>query len=209
MSEKRCVIVGAGEFENDKFAPMPGDIILAADGGYAHLSSVGVVPRLLIGDMDSLTAVPRHIPRVLYPRMKDDTDLSLALRIAFRHGIRRFELYGVSGSRLDHFYGALQLMCAYAAKGCAVSAVIPGGRVYALHNGSLKLRPPANSTVSVLCPSGSARGVYAEGLLYPLENATLRHTFPLGVSNESILPNVKISVREGTLIVFELFPEKR
>ena len=38
-----CYIVGAGDFTPRGFAPVPGDLVLAADGGYRALYSLGSV----------------------------------------------------------------------------------------------------------------------------------------------------------------------
>lgn len=42
-----CYIVGAGDFTPRGFAPVPGDLVLAADGGYRALYSLGYTPDLL------------------------------------------------------------------------------------------------------------------------------------------------------------------
>ena len=53
-----CYIVGAGDFTARGFAPGPDDLVLAADGGYRALYSLGYMPDLLLGDFDSLGDLP-------------------------------------------------------------------------------------------------------------------------------------------------------
>ncbi|NLG03515.1 MAG: thiamine diphosphokinase, partial [Clostridia bacterium] len=62
-----CYIVGAGDFDRDRFTPSPGDYIIAADGGYRHLSDAGISPDLVLGDFDSLDMIPLHHKLMKYP----------------------------------------------------------------------------------------------------------------------------------------------
>ena len=53
ISEKACYIVGAGSFEKLDSLPQEGDLVIAADGGYAYLKQLGIQPDVLLGDFDS------------------------------------------------------------------------------------------------------------------------------------------------------------
>ena len=50
----KCIIVGAGEFDIDNWSCEKDDYVIAADAGWMILEQLGIVPDLLIGDMDSL-----------------------------------------------------------------------------------------------------------------------------------------------------------
>lgn len=69
-----CWIVGAADFDGEGFAPQPGDFVIAADGGYAHLQRIGIDPDMVLGDFDSLGAAPQHRCIVRHPVIKDDPD---------------------------------------------------------------------------------------------------------------------------------------
>lgn len=203
MQYGTCYLVGAGDFTKRLFHPKEKDLVIAADGGYSSLKEYGIKPHFLVGDMDSIRHKVQGVPKLKFPVEKDDTDLSLALRLAVARGWTDFKLYGVSGSRPDHFYATLQLMADYAEKGFSIRAVLPQATVYAIHNGSLTLTIPVLGTVvSVFCPDGQADGVTFQGLRYPLTDAQLTAQTPLGVSNETKRHRIKISVRDGTLMVF-------
>lgn len=202
MKKGTCYIVGAGDFTPCQLKPQPGDLLIAADGGYDSLKLHGVKPDLLLGDMDSLSSIPRHIPRMVFPKKKNDTDVSLAIKVGIKKGYSHFALYGISGDRPDHFYANMQLMVNFARQGFSMRAVLPEGVVYALHQGMMMISAPPQTTVSLFCPEGTAEGVFTEGLLYPLKNATLTSDFPLGVSNETIASHGMVGVVQGTLLVF-------
>ena len=202
MQQRVCYIVGAGAFSPRTLQIKKGDLLIAADGGYDALLSHGYTPHILLGDMDSLQTIPRHVPRMVFPRKKNDTDISLSLKYGIKKGYKKFILYGISGDRPDHFYANLQLMVSMAQRGYQLSAVLPEGNIYLLKDGTFSFQAPVGSVVSVFCPTGQALGVNTQGLVYPLHNNTLTSQFPLGVSNEMQLPKASISVRKGTLMVY-------
>ena len=80
VTEKNtCYIVGAGSFDGMTVLPQPGDLVIAADGGYTYLKELGIEPDVLLGDFDSLSLVPEHEHLVRHSPIKDDTDMALAV----------------------------------------------------------------------------------------------------------------------------------
>ena len=78
-----------------------GDLLIAADGGYAYLQ--GQKPDLVVGDFDSLGYVPEGEQIIRHPVQKDDTDMLLAVREGLKRGYRKFVLYGgIGGLSLIH-----------------------------------------------------------------------------------------------------------
>ena len=122
-----CYIVGAGDFTPRGFAPVPGDLVLAADGGYRALYSLGYMPDLLLGDFDSLgdLPLPPDLPVLRFPARKDDTDTGLALRHGLDRGYRDFALYGCAGGRVDHLLANLQSMARVSRLGAAIRLAAP------------------------------------------------------------------------------------
>ena len=201
-----CYIVGAGEFTPRDLHPAQGDLVIAADGGYNALLSVGITPDLLMGDLDSLgsVALPNELELKRFPIQKDDTDTGIALAYGWEHGYRDFVLYGCSGGRVDHLLANWQSMCRYSRLGACVRMVAQDYDAWALTNGTLPLpSAPAGTIVSLFCHGEKAEGVSIEGLMYPLCNAVLTCDFPLGVSNEHTGDPASVSVQNGTLLVMQ------
>jgi len=194
-----CYIAGASP-EAQRIHPLPGDFLIAADGGLGHLARWGLTPDLLIGDLDSLQTRPGDIPCVKFPCEKDDTDLSLALDEAFLRTQKNIMITGAWGGRPDHAIANLQLLVKAARRGYFAQLLCGGFTAAALVGGStLHLR--GSGTVSVFAHGGQASGVTFCGLKYPLENAVLQDDTPLGVSN--VLENEgKITLEHGALLVF-------
>lgn len=80
------------------------DCILAADGGYDALRSIGVEPQLVLGDFDSSAllkeradqeaARKRGLQLLSYPVKKDATDSQLALDLLLEEGYEAVLLLG-------------------------------------------------------------------------------------------------------------------
>lgn len=224
-----CYIVGAGDFTPRGFAPVPGDLVLAADGGYRALYSLGYTPDLLLGDFDSLgdLPLPPDLPVLRFPARKDDTDTGLALRHGLDRGFRDFALYGCAGGRVDHLLANLQSMARISRLGAAIRLAAPEYDAWALTgpapstpapdaSGPAPHAPdgpaatltlpdrPGGTLVSVFCHGDRAEGVTLTGLSYPLDGADLTGDFPLGVSNRRLEGQpATVSVRRGTLLIFQ------
>lgn len=197
-----CYIFGAGEHYGPPPTPVFGDLVIAADGGFAYLEQHGLVPDLVVGDFDSLPKIPQSgVNTIVLPKEKDDTDMVAALREGQNRGYRVFHIYGGTGGRLDHTLANIQCIADLAQKGCKGCLFDRDTVITAIHNDKLIFSATARGTVSAFAHTEVCTGVYERGLKYPLTDATLRNTYPLGVSNEFTGVNSEISVREGTLIV--------
>ncbi|NLD59260.1 MAG: thiamine diphosphokinase [Clostridiales bacterium] len=197
----RCWIVGAGDFCARGFAPAPGDWVVAADGGLASLAQIGVSPDAVVGDFDSLASPPEGAEVVRLPVEKDETDMLAAIRLGLERGFRDFRLYGGTGGRLDHTVANLQLLCYLSLRGARGRLVDESCQFTAITDGELRFGAASTGVLSVFAPLGEARGVALEGLRYPLEGATLRGDYPLGVSNAFVGRPARASVASGTLLV--------
>lgn len=213
----KCVIIGAGAFQKEQLIgeeslrPEKGDFCIAADGGLAYARMLGMVPDMLIGDMDSLSdealswarADDRLCIRQL-PAEKDDTDMLAAIKEGLARGYRRFALYGALGGSLGHTLANIQCLDYLNSQGA--KGVLLGSRIHMqlLCNG--QVRYPAsmyreNRRISVFAYGGDAYGVTERGLKYSLSDACVRQDFPIGVSNEFINRESMIAVREGKLLI--------
>jgi len=194
-----CCVVGA--MEPGRLELPEGALVIAADGGLAHLERRGLRADLIVGDFDSLGRVPEGANVIRHPVEKDDTDMMLAVKAGLARGCRRFLLYGGLGGRLDHAYANLQTLVWLAGHGAQGWLLGDGLAVSAVRNGRLEFDAAHQGTISVFCPDGEARGVDLTGLHYPLRDAVLTSGFPLGVSNRFTGQPAAVSVREGTLLV--------
>ncbi len=198
----RCVIVCAGPGQGERPALEPDDFIIACDGGLHTAKALGLIPHLIVGDFDSYTGpLPEGIAVVRLKAEKDDTDSMAAIKIGLERGFTDFFLLNALGGRLDHTLGNLQGLIYLAERGAAGVATGCGDRAALLHAGRMELTGWPGRYVSALAVGGPARGVSTEGLYYPLCDATLEVSFPLGVSNRFVGDTAAFSVVEGCLLI--------
>ena len=196
-----CWIVGAGDFDAARFAPAPGDFVIAADGGLKYLDALGAKPDLVLGDFDSLGKVPAGDNVLRYPPEKDDTDMMIAVKEGLRRGFVRFALFGGLGGRLGHTLANIQTLMFLSKNSARGFLCGESETVTAVTDGTISFSAAHAGYISVFCLDEPARGVTLRGLKYPLNDAVMTSSVPLGVSNEFTGDAASVTVRHGTLVI--------
>jgi thiamine pyrophosphokinase len=191
--------------------------VLAADGGFARARSLGLLPRLLVGDLDSLAPGPLAAAEaegieVLRVRAdKDESDTELAVLEAVRRGATRVTVLGaLGGPRIDHALANVWLLAhpglvgveatLLDARSRIVLVCAPGPDFGPVHR---RLPGPAGAVVSLLPLGGDVAGVTTIGLRYPLRDEPLVTGPARGLSNVRVAPDAAVTVRRGRLLVVE------
>ena len=204
MTDGICYIVGAGEDYGLDFALQKGDLLIAADGGYARVEKAGFRPDLIIGDFDSLGRIPQEDHVVTLPTVKDVTDTYAAIQLGIERGYGSFALYGCTGGRIDHTFANVQTAAELAEKGMRCRIVDRTQIITALSNGTLHFDESYSGYLSVFSHTDRCTGVTLKGLKYELENEELSNRFPLGVSNEFLGKPASITIGSGiAVLVFD------
>lgn len=216
--KKICCIISAGDVNTQLLAKKKSkyNYFIAADAGYEKALEAGITPSLVAGDFDSLSqhyqmlntsTAPENstadIPAfVQFPVEKDFSDTHLAIEEGIKLGYTQFEVYGaLGGDHFSHSIANLQTLCTMKQNDISVTLIGMKEIIYLLRNEAITLTPPIHSTFSVFSLSDKSDNVTILGAKYPLIDATLTNTFPLGVSNQSISEALRISVKEGLLLV--------
>ncbi len=182
-------------------------LVIAADGGAAHVEAAGGVCDAIVGDQDSVAAAT--LDRALasgadirdFPTAKDATDGELALREALSRGTSSITIVGaLGGPRMDHLLANVALLAHPSLRG--VEAVIEDAahRIWLVGEKS-SWRGEAGDCLTLLAFGGDAHGVTTTGLRYALQDGTLEHGSSLGVSNEMTEPLAELSVARGSVLV--------
>jgi thiamine pyrophosphokinase len=185
------------------------DFVVAADGGARYALAAGIVPDLIVGDMDSLGEdLAREIERrgaelERHPVRKDKMDGHLALLAAKERGATAAEFVCAVGGKVGAVFALPHILLAAERLGLRSSAVADWGRVFVVETGSRTVEGAVGDSVSAFPLAGQATGVTLEGMAYPLTNATLEPGDTLGFHNELLGGQARVSVEGGTLLVVQ------
>ena len=206
MSDKICYIVGAGEDVGLYFKLRAGDCVIAADGGLDCLKRYGIAADLIIGDFDSVNTKPTQGKIIALDTDKDYTDTFEAVRQGMARGYDTFHIYCGTGGRFDHTFANIQVLGYLAREGKRGYLVGTDYVITAVAEGSIAFDAGCRGYVSVFSFTDKSAGVCIKGLKYELEDQVLSSMSPIGVSNEFVGVESKISVGEGILVV--IFPRE-
>ncbi len=183
------------------------DLVIAANGGMAHLLACGCYPDVVVGDMDSLPAAARPaiegegLAVVTHPADKDETDLELALIYAIERGpsARPVRVAAALGGRLDQLLANVFLLAHPVVAGRDVRLVEPDQEAWLLR-GEETLHGQPGDLVSLLPVGGPARIERTAGLAWPLIGETLSFGPARGVSNRMTERRASVIVSGGVLL---------
>jgi thiamine pyrophosphokinase len=184
--------------------------LICADSGARHLHVLSLTPDLIVGDMDSLNGelqrdfVGQGSRIMRYPEVKDETDSQLALEMAFMMMPDEIRIYGALGARIDHTLANLTLLTAGADRGIETRLVDQWCEMFLIRQ-TAAVEGEIGQTVSLFAFGADVTGVTLEGFEYPLRNATITPTKPIGVSNRLTAGRGIISVESGNLLVIRYF----
>jgi thiamine pyrophosphokinase len=141
------------------------DLVVAADGGARYALEAGVIPDLIVGDLDSLGEVEvREIEErgallERYPIRKDKMDGHLAVLAVRDRGAAAVDLLCASGGRFSALFAVPHIMLASERVGLRATMVASWGQAFVLEAGSRTVAGNPRDSVSVFPFTGPATGV--------------------------------------------------
>ena len=185
-----------------------GDLIIAADGGSIHCETLGITPKLIIGDLDSIPknildkSTTSGIEIIRHEADKDQTDLELALLYALDASSEHVLILGGLGNRWDHSIANLLLAANHEFAHMQISFYSDGDWFFIVSD-QLEISGVIGQTVSILPLGGDALGVSSIGLKWQLNNENLPHGSSRGVSNLLSSNKATITVQDGILLIIQ------
>lgn len=211
----RAVIFANGQvpdLEKARSLLQADDYLIAADGGANHLMKMGILPDIVIGDLDSvdedtlfeLTSAEVKIEQ--FSEDKDETDIELALRYAVELGPSAVLIVGALGGRLDQTLANLSILTDPAL--ASVDIRMDDGveevfffRVSDAKGEQAEVRGRSGDTVSLIPWHSPVEGVTTEGLQWPLYAETLFPDKSRGISNMMFADTATIKIQSGLLLI--------
>ena len=204
LAKKACIFCD-GELKNSarvKRIASNCDLLISTDAGAKHLAGIGLQPRIVIGDMDSIATDlwkdENSITWIPHSQDKDKSDVELAVEYALEQGCQEITLVAAIGGRLDHTLGNVALVASYPGR----IAIIDGVSTLVAVDKSEKciLHGQVGILVSLIPYGSGPFTVRAKGLKYSLGDEPL-HSATHGLSNELSLTEACVCVSNGILLV--------
>ena len=207
MFLKRIIIFANGDLPNLEKARAllhDDDFIIAADGGTRHALALGLNPKVIIGDMDSLPA-GFEISKfdndvILYPQDKNETDLELAIQHALNLNPEQIIILAALGGRLDQTLGNIALISNLQPATCNLKLDNGIEEVFFCRD-QVQVEGKVGDIVSLIPCQGDVTGVVTKNLKWPLQNETLYPQKTRGISNEMTSGTATVQITSGLLLI--------
>jgi thiamine pyrophosphokinase len=201
------IVVGGDRVPEEllRHAALKAEVVIAADRGAWYCLQAGIIPDLVVGDMDSIPEEALEelqagkVTILTFSPYKDKTDTQIALEVALKRGAREIEILSGIGSRFDHSLANVHLLH-LALKAGLRARIVSERQIIFLIEGECTLTNEEGTTISFLPLGMMASGITLKGFAYELDDATMEIGLPWGVSNVITDQHALVRVREGILI---------
>lgn len=201
----RAVILCSGSI--DSYAQIrnslrPDDVFICADGGYRHAVALGITPRIVLGDMDSVQneIIQAEVKR--YPCKKDYTDGEIAVHYVIEHEFDEALLLGCIGTRMDHTLTNIFLLSQLLKAGIHAVLLNEKNEIY-MTDTKIEINGQAGDAVSIIPVTPAVCIAYTKGLEYDAAGLTLYYGTSLGNSNCMTEPKCTVCVDSGICLVIK------
>jgi thiamine pyrophosphokinase len=168
--------------------------IIAADGAANSLHDLGILPKLIIGDLDSLKPSIGNNHKTLHLRDQNSTDFQKSLNYLKDNALLPAIVVGINGGHLDHILNNINI---FIETECILYAPPIIGYVLkeqTTHHFVL----PNNSKISLMgIPTAS---LSSKGLKWELDKSILSFPGTTSCFNRSKEPQVELDIHNGTVL---------
>lgn len=199
-STKACLFLNGkkpGKALIGRYCP-PGYLKICTDGAYDYLHEYGIEPDILLGDLDSVSALPSQPPFEVI-RLPDVNagDFEKALAYCKENAIGLVRIFGADGERIDHFLINIILMTRSAGE-IDIEMFTEKEYLHFLLPGEYHIPGVKGQRFSLLALKRT-KELTLRGAAYPLDNNTLE-TGSRGLSNTFSGAELLIRFEQGLLL---------
>ena len=211
MKETACIVTG-GKVSSvqlmSRICNRQDVLLIVVDGALELTDALGLQPDFIVGDFDTVShEILEKYPQEIilrHPPEKDQTDTELAVDTAMEAGCRKIEMFGATGSRLDHSLANIFLLQSLLTKEIPVVLYDENNKLYLMeHDFEIKKQEQFGTFVSLLPLTDCVENVTLSGFKYSLEHRTFFREKTLGVSNEITEDTARVSFSKGIFLVIE------
>ncbi|HAJ96042.1 MAG TPA: thiamine diphosphokinase, partial [Actinobacteria bacterium] len=183
-------------------------LIVSADGGVSNTLELGLMPDIIIGDMDSIDRdiKKKKIKELLNTKYicashdKDESDSRLAVEHAVEMGIKKIIITGALGDRMDHSFANMMLLASPALDGIDIKIITDDSEIFVI-NKSCTVDSEPGKLISIFSLSPYTYFIKTKGLKYGLKNEKLDFSPVKGLSNVFTAAEAEIDIKEGQLLI--------
>lgn len=197
----KIVCAGENHFKN-LYKKDQEEYLIAVDGGLNTISEMNLVADLAIGDFDScnINEYNCYKEKITYNKIKDESDLELAVIHAFKLNFEKIVIYNATGNRLDHFYASILLLNKFSKKNIEI---VNNNNKIKVINETTVFKKSEYKYISFFALEEDVV-ITLEGFYYNIKDYKLETSNPLGLSNE-IKEEGKVVINNKKLLVIESF----
>lgn len=177
------------------------DYFIAADGGGNIALQFDEKPDAVVGDLDSFRSSGQESFEIIFRPDQETNDLEKALDLAQEEQATHVNILGATGLRLDQTLKNLSVLKQYNKKFKQLRIIDNYGDVRLIES-PFEEDITVGTQISLFPLSGRVSGITTIGLKYPLKNEALENGVRDGSSNEVIKSPVKITHKQGDLLLF-------
>ena len=185
------------------------DIIIAVDKGLETIDYLKLQPQYVLGDFDSVNTKilekykKQNIKIIKLNPEKDLTDTHSAIDLALKLKSTEITILGAIGTRLDHTMANIHILKQALDKNIKAKIVNEKNEIELINKEIIIKKDDNYKYVSIIPLTTNVTGITIEGMKYIINDYTLSIGDSLGVSNEQIDKEAKISIKTGILVVIK------
>jgi thiamine pyrophosphokinase len=203
---KKCIILANGKPPKKSiitfFQRMGFSKLICADGGADSALKMKLVPDVIIGDLDSISAEVfkelKSISKIIRLKRQNDTDVEKCLKYAITKKYDGALLVGATGNRLDHTFCNLGIILKFFHQ-IKISLIAEDSFLKA-YSGNVELKTFPGESISLYGISPKTI-ISSKGLKYELKNAALPFGIRESTSNIAKKNFVKLKISNGVVFV--------
>jgi len=203
---KKCIILANGKPPKKSiitfFQRMGYNKLICADGGANSALKLGLVPAVIVGDLDSISAASlkefKSVSKLIRLKRQNDTDVEKCLKYVVKKKFKEVLLVGATGNRLDHTFCNIGIVLKFNPQ-IKISLIAENSYLTAF-NGSVELKTISGETISLYGISEKTK-ITSNGLKYELKNISLPFGERESTSNIARKDLVKLKISNGVIFI--------
>lgn len=203
------IIAGSPTFNPNLLHNFKVDVTIGVDYGAFVLVDTNNHIDYAIGDFDSinekqLLKIKMSCPNVYqYKSEKDETDTELAINFALQLNALEINLFGVTGKRIDHFLGVMNLFKKFTHNSCQLNIIDDYNKIYLIKPGTTNIKKSYYKYISFFAYDQFVSNLTLINFKYELLNYNLQNIDSLTISNEIKEDYGIVKFDEGILLIVE------